>query len=221
MTKLIIFLIIGTVLMCGPIVLVAKKHMIGTIKAIAATVILTVCGTSGTLLMYYIENGKFGGLSFFGAVFLVPIVFVLVALILRVPYNKLMDCCAVGECVMLALMKVHCILSGCCIGRPLYVTEKGDVLFPSRSVELVVAIIIFAILFFWAMKGKFTGQLYAWYLVIYGLTRFVLNIFREAWVTKQMLLPFGNIWSLVAIFVGVIWLLVIWKRNKNDKQTAI
>ena len=213
-TKLLIFLAAGTLLMGIPIVFVARKYGIGIWKSLVATILLTVSGTAGTYLMYYAENGIWGGLSFFGAVFLVPIVFIAVSFILRVPYGKVMDLCAVGECIMLALMKVHCMLGGCCAGRVLFVTDEGmEVIFPSRTAELIVALILFVILLLWALKGKRCGQLYAWYLLLYGSTRFVLNIFREAWVTKEMFLPIGNIWSLVAIVIGFIWLIVHAKRR--------
>lgn len=208
--RLIIFLAIGTIAMSIPILMVSRKYQINVWKGIAVTLLLTVSGTAGTFLMYYLENGRFGGLSFYGAVFLVPVVFLAVAPLLRIPYRKAMDLCAVGECIMLALMKVHCMLGGCCVGRVLYVTAAGEsICFPSRTIELITALVIFAVLLRWVLTDKKISLLYPWYLVVYGCTRFVLNIFREAWVTKEMLLPFGNIWSLVAIVVGLIWLFVI------------
>jgi len=212
------FLAIGTILMGVPICFVAKKYGIRIWKACIATILLTVSGTAGTMLMYYIENGGIGGLSFYGAVFLVPVVFIFISLLLRIPYGEIMDLCAVGECIMLALMKVHCILGGCCIGRVLYTADDGTaVRFPSREVELVVALILFAVLLRWALKKKHSGQLYAWYLLLYGSTRFVLNIFREAWVVKTTLLPIGNIWSLIAIAIGTLWLAMVRKRAKLNE----
>lgn len=217
--KLILFLTIGTILMGVPICVIAKRYEMHFWKACIATILLTAIGATGTFLMYYIENGIFGGLSFYGAVFLVPIVFALIAWILRVPYGKIMDFCAIGECIMLALMKVHCILGGCCIGRVLYTTEDGTpVLFPSREIELIVALVLFVVLLCWALKKKHLGFLYAWYLILYGGTRFVLNIFRQAWVTKDMWLPYGNIWSLVAIAVGAAWLCVKQKMQKKRNE---
>ena len=217
--RLLLFLIVGTFLMSIPMVVIAKKRGILIWKAIVSTVFLTIIGTSGTYLMFIIENGVFGGLSFYGAVFLVPIVFVLVSLLLRISYGEILDLCAVGECIMLALMKVHCMLGGCCKGRFLFMSADGTpVLFPSREVELSVALVIFLILFYLALKKKFFGQLYPLYLLLYGSTRFVLNIFREAWVTKDMILPFGNIWSIVSIVLGLILLLIVRKKKLKEKH---
>ena len=217
--KLLIFLAIGTILMGVPIAITAKKYEIRLWKACFFTILLTVFGTLGTFLMYYIENGVFGGLSFYGAVFLIPIAFAAVSLILRIPYGKIMDLCAIGECIMLALMKVHCMIGGCCRGRVLFTSAEGKaILFPSREAELIVALMLFAILFSWALKKKNFGQLHAWYFLLYGITRFILNIFREAWVTKEMFLPIGNIWSIVAIIIGCVWLLLFQKSQQKKNS---
>ena len=214
--KLMIFLAIGTVLMGIPICYAAKKNGVSIWKACIATVLLTVSGAAGTFLMYYIENGKFGGLSFYGAVFLVPAVFSLVSMLLHISYGKITDLCAIGECIMLALMKVHCILGGCCLGRVLYTTADGaSVRFPSRETEMIVALVLFSVMLCWMLQKRHSGQLYARYLIMYGVTRFVLNMCREAWVIKEMLLPFGNIWSLVAIGIGILWLYVVQKKRKR------
>ncbi|MBQ8611075.1 MAG: prolipoprotein diacylglyceryl transferase [Oscillospiraceae bacterium] len=216
--KLCVFLAIGTVLMGMPIRIAAREKEISAWKAFCVTVLLTVTGTAGTFLMYFIENGLFGGLSFYGAVFLVPVVFVGVALLVKVPYGEVMDLCAVGECIMLALMKIHCKISGCCEGRPLFVSQTGEpVRFPSQIVELVAALLLFTLLQYWCLKGERRNELYGWYLLLYGSSRFVLNIMREAWVTKQMLLPFGNIWSIVAVVVGIAWLCLVKKKTTGEK----
>lgn len=215
-TKLLIFLAIGTFAMGIPIILMSERYEISRWKAILATVILTISGTAGAFLMFFVENQRFGGISFYGAVFVVPVIFLAVTPLLRVPYRKLMDLCAVGECIMLALMKVHCMLGKCCFGRVLLTLTDGTIIrFPSRLAEMAVAIVLFVILFQWGMQGRKRGELYIWYMILYGSVRFLLNIFREAWVTKEMILPFGNVWSLIAITVGMTWLAIIRKRNQK------
>lgn len=212
--KLIVFLAVGTVAMGIPIMIMSARYEVAMWKAVPTILMLTISGTAGTFLMYYVENQRFGGLSFYGAVFLVPIVFLVVAPILQVSYGKEMDFCAVGECIMLALMKFHCIIGDCCLGRVLWVLSDGTLIrFPSRLAEMVVAFILFVILYRWAMQGKNHGELYIWYIILYGSSRFVLNIFRESWVTKEMILPFGNIWSLAAVTIGAILMLAVWKKR--------
>lgn len=205
--ELMIFLIIGTAAMGIPILLVSKRYDIAWWKSIALTILLTISGTCGTVLMFFVENHSFGGRSFFGAVFFVPVLFILISRVLRISYTDAVDLCAVGECIMLALMKIHCMMGGCCVGRILYTTASGTaLLFPSRSAELLSALVIFTVLLRWALNQKHRGALYPLYLIIYGSVRFILNCFRQEWVTTSMWIPFGNIWAMVAIIVGLIWL---------------
>lgn len=192
-------------------------------KIILLTLLLTVTGTIGTLLMYFVENKYFGGVSFFGAVFLVPIAFLFLARLVKMSYKDVMDFCAVGECTMLALMKLHCIMSGCCLGRVLVEQPEGIVIrFPSRIMEMLVAIILFIIFYNWKKNGRRKGLLYPWYMVLYGCARFGLNISREVWVETDMWMPYGNIWSMVSIAIGCLWLALVHKSNiclENEKTS--
>lgn len=65
---LISFLAVGTAVMFVPIILLAKKNKMKYWKLCIITVLLTLVGTVGTKLMYYVENHTFVGLSFYGAV---------------------------------------------------------------------------------------------------------------------------------------------------------
>lgn len=214
----IIVLSIGTALMALPMLLMAWKYRISLWKIPIVAVVLTVTGTIGTYIWFWIENGWFGGRSFFGAVFFVPIAFVLFAKVMKISYRELTDLCAPAECLMLAIMKVQCLRDGCCAGRLLYVNENGvEVLFPSQQVELINAFMVFAVLLglFLFFRKRYQGMLYPCYLILYGVSRFILNIFRAEWVTHQGLLPYGNIWSLVGIAVAVVW--IFWQK-KLDMQ---
>ena len=213
---LLLFLLIGTALMYIPISAMAKKNEIVLWKGIAISVILTIVGTLGTFLMYFVENGHFGGTSFFGAVFLVPPVFVLVSVLIRVPYGLVIDMCAVGECIMLALMKVKCLIAGCCTGKIWYYTLEGiPKQYPIREAELINALIIFVILLVMHKKARQKGNLYAWYLLIYGITRFAMNSFRQDTEPFVWILPPGHLWSLLAIVIGIVWLIAMVYKNRK------
>lgn len=212
--NLIYALAIGMMAMLVPISLQIKWYKIKWWKSLLVTVVLTVVGTAGTYLMYFIENLQFAGTSFYGAVFLVPAAFLWFQKVIRIPYGVLMGLCAPAECIMLAIMKFKCNLDGCCAGRELFINSEGKaVVFPSQMVELVVALLLFAVLMVIAYKKENASKLYPLYLVSYGTIRFVLNFFRDTSV-GSLLLPFGNIWSLVAIALGIMWLHRI--REKTD-----
>ena len=205
--KTIIVLLIGTVAMMRLILVLMKRYQVAVWKGIPAAFILTITGTLGTYIWYFIESSWFGARSFYGAVLLVPLAFIYVAKLMRISYGDLRDFCAPAECVMLAIMKYQCLVDGCCAGRVLRsIAPDGSVTFPSQIVESVNALVIMAVLMKLAFSKKNRGKVYAWYLVIYGVTRFILNWFREDTTPLLIGLPAGNLWSLLAIFVGVLWL---------------
>lgn len=178
------------------------------------SILLTCAGVAGTMLMYYIETGHFGGTSFFGAILFVPVL-MLPACLLRVPYGRIMDLCAPAECLMLAFMKVDCMLSGCCIGK--YLPTLGFQ-FPSQVIEMLVALVIMSLLIWIERRPLQRNTLYGHYLIFYGATRFVLNWFRYGVKPFVWVLPAGNFWSLVAIAFGAVWLAATAKRSRRKER---
>lgn len=193
-------------------------------KSIFISLSIIITGLIGSRLWFFMENAEWGGLSFFGAVYFAPITFLLVARILRMPYVYSLDYCAVAGCLALGILKVDCLISGCCRGIVLYQKENGDaVRFPSQIIEFVVALILVVVLLFLSRKENNRGKIYPLTLVLYGLTRFVLNLFRDDWDrTKELglLIPLGNIWALIAIIVGVLWLWCPWQKIDKTKKSS-
>ena len=205
--KTVIILAIGTCAMCIPMILLMKQYRLDLWKVIPVSIILTVIGTLSTYIWFWIENAWYGGRSFYGAVFLVPVVFVCVAKLFRIPYGQLMDCCAPAECVMLAIMKFQCLRDGCCRGRVLYTGADGvPVVFPSQIAELINALLVMAILMLLSRNEKHRGKIFGWYMMLYGVSRFALNLLREENTVFAIGLPAGNVWSILAVVVGAAWM---------------
>ena len=212
--KLLIFLLLGTLAMLVPMIIQSIWYKIKLWKSVIMAVLLTVIGTLGTYIWFFVENLWFGGRSFYGAIFIVPIVFIVIPKFFRISYGYLMDLCAPAECIMLAIMKAKCLIDGCCGGRILFETASGEIIrFPSQIAELIVAILLCIILMFFAYKPKFRGTLYLWYMVLYGLSRFILNFFRDVWGNGTI--PFGTIWSVFSVIIGIIILITIKYKNKE------
>lgn len=107
---------------------------------------------------------------------------------------------------MLAILKMQCAVNGCCVGILLTITADGTYIrFPSQIIELLNALVLMVILLWLIRKGTWQGRIYPIYMLLYGITRFILNLLRD---TKPFLLglPAGNFWSLVAIVIALIWL---------------
>ena len=219
-SRVLLYLCIGTFAMLIPMLVLGWTYRIQWWKIAAAAVLLTVSGTLSTNIWYFIENGRFDGRSFYGAVFLVPLIFIPVAKLLRMEYGKLLDLSAPSECVMLTLMKYICLTEGCCIGKVLSVTAEGvEVRFPSQLSEAVFALLLAVALILLARNAKNQGKLFPWYMVIYGAGRFVLNLFRETDEAFLFGLPAGNVWSIVSVAVGAAWLYFI-ARKRNTQTVA-
>ena len=201
----IVVILCGTI--CMLVLMLLRKKQTPQVKLWkypVISLILTAAGVAGTMLLFYIESGRFGGTSFYGALLLVPVL-MLPTLLLRVSYRDLMDICAPAESLMLAVMKLECKAQGCCSGK--YIESLGRH-FPSQMVEMAVTLCIMLALICIGKDPRNRGSLYGWYLVIYGATRFILNFCREGLTHFVWVLPAGNFWSLIAIAFGVIWILV-------------
>lgn len=220
--ELLIFLIIGTILMTIVMLYIRKYYGFVRWKVILSAVCLTITGVTGASYMFFIESGHMGGVSFYGALFFAPVVMAVLAAVLRIPVGRMLDICAPAECIMLALLKIRCIYFDCCNGIVLYETEQVSVRFPSQVTELITALCIMFVLIRFIKENRYENQIYAWYMVIYGATRFVLNAFRET-TPFVWILPAGSFWSIISVIVGTMWILAIrfYTKKRNDNHQEI
>ena len=204
-----------------PILIQMKWYNISLWKAPLFTVIITVSGILTTRMWYFAESGDVDGISYFGAVFLVPIIFIAVARIFRIPYKFTMDFCAPAGCVVLIIMKVQCLLTGCCGGRLLCTIADGtEIRFPSQIVELFNAFVIAVLLMMLSKYKGRRGTIYFWYMVMYGATRFLLNFFRET-ESVFLFMGFGSIWGLLSLTIGTFGLIHGNESLRNNLKTKI
>lgn len=182
---------------------------------------LAVLGVYGTKVMFWMENGFYAGTSFFGAVLFTPFAMALVAYSMRIRWTYGLDVCGPAECIMLAMMKAHCMYVGCCNGKIIWSNFAGATIrFPSQLAELVNALVLTGVLLGAIRRGKWKGKVYALYLILYGASRFLLNLLRET-DTFLLGLPAGNFWSIVSILAGLTWLLIVREgRGVGNEKNA-
>lgn len=208
-----VFLIIGMCAMFLPMLYGGRSYNFPIWKTIISAIILTGIGLLGAHLMALLESGNWSGRSFFGALFLAPVLMWPIAKILNLSYSKLIDICAPAECIMLALLKVKCNIDGCCGGRYMQFGHFGFT-FPSQIVECVIAIVLMLVLLAILKKKKWEGVVYPWYMFLYGIIRFILNLLRDTtpWIGP---LPAGNFWALISLIIGGSILLYYKKKIKK------
>lgn len=181
-------------------------------KMVLVAMWLLITGVVGTMLLAYIEQGVFGGTSFYGAVFLVPVL-IAPAMLLKIPYKDILNLCAPAECAMLLVMRFDCLDKGCCFGR--YLPMLGFQ-FPSQIAEMAVAVTVMVTLIRMQQKDR-QVQLYPWYMILYGACRFILQGLRYGGTDPWILgLSQGHFWSLISVAIGAAWLLL----SKNRKAAA-
>lgn len=210
----IVFLVISTI---ATIVLIILRRKLYPEVAVWKMVIMgcyqTIIGVLAAMIMGYIEFGEFGGTKYYGVVLFGPIM-ILPELLLGLSYKTIMNMCAPGAALVLGIMKADCYVNGCCMGR--YLPSLGFQ-FPSQIVEGITCLVVMAILL-WIERRNRRTPLYAWYLVIFGSTRFVLNWFRYIPKPWKWILPHDIIWSILSVVIGIVWLLVSRAKEPAAKQ---
>lgn len=197
----------GTIARIPSFYIQGKRLEIAIWKQLIITAVLTICELAGTMILFRIENGAFGGMSYFGGILLLPLFCIPLALVFRVAYFDLMDMVATGTGGMLAVMRIQCLYYGCCAGTVLFTTGSGyEVRFPSRVVEILAVMLITIALLKIGNKEKYKGLLYPIYLVCYGVIRFLINWFRDGAEPFVWILPAGNFWSVVSVLIGLAWI---------------
>ncbi|MBR6682175.1 MAG: prolipoprotein diacylglyceryl transferase [Clostridia bacterium] len=206
-------LIGGSIARIPAMIIQGKRSDVKVWKVFPLTILLTVVELLGTMILFYVENGFFGGMSYYGGILLMPIFVMPLAFLMRIPYKKVMDMCGVAAGGMLAVMRLQCVYFGCCDGRE--VSMFGHTFaFPSPIVELTTVLIIMVVLVIVGKKIKL-GLMYPTYMIAYGVTRFILNWYRADNSPFVWNLPHGNFWSIIAVLIGVCWIVFDYLYNKN------
>ena len=167
-------------------------------------------GLFGLFVMGYIENGRFGPISFFGAHFIGPLGILISCRTLKISKKecyKMLDISAPALCAALVVLKLNCYRVKCCGGIVLSTHNDVVCYFPSQIVESIFAFVLMTLFMFLLMKDKAQGSIYLLYMIVYGIGRFVLNIFRETtiWILDM---PAGNFWSIISVIIGAGYLYI-------------
>ncbi|PCJ64146.1 MAG: prolipoprotein diacylglyceryl transferase [Bacteroidetes bacterium] len=196
----------------------------------------------GGKLFFYLEDiGKYledpslirkalgGGFVFYGSlIFAVPtIVFWLRRQ--KIPVRPFLDIVAIFGPIVHSFGRVGCFLAGCCHGKICnswigvtfsdpnsLATIKNQPLYPTQLFDIAVNIIILVTVLFLQNKKKFDGQLFLIYLMMYGVGRSIVEMYRGDDARGFL---FGGAVShsqFIAICIILISL-VVWRKWSKDK----
>ena len=203
-----------------------ERYRLSYLQSIVFSTTELICGILGCKLLFILENLSwvqkneftFGGFSFYGAVFLVPLVMPLVCKLIKIDLRDCLDHSAICIIAMLGAIRFGCYLNGCCGGQ---VFQIGDYYFtlPTQLIESAVDFLILFLLLRDEKKGTAHGLLYPKMMLLYGGARFFIEFLRNT--TKDWLfLSHAQWFSIIAVILGVTFGILLKKQKTLGAEAA-
>lgn len=131
------------------------------------------------LRVYFLPEG---GLSFFGGLAAGILVGVLYVRRHRLPVGDVADMAAAPLALGYAIVRIGCLLNGCCYGLPTAlpwgITLWGAVRHPTQIYALIGSLLLIPILLLLERNRPFAGYVFVMYIGLYSLMRYVVEFYR-------------------------------------------
>ena len=195
------------------------------LKSFLFALAVLFCGILGCKILFIIENMRqvredglsIGGFSFFGAVFIVPLLMLLFGKAFRMDWRDTLDNAAINVLGMLATIRIGCFLNGCC-GGVLCTIGSASFHWPTQIMEAIFDFgILVWLLILEQRPGNIRGLLYPRFMIAYGTVRFVIEWFRTTEI-KIGIFHISHFWAMLSIIIGVSLYFEI-KTNSKKKRS--
>ena len=202
-----------------------KKYGFSFAKSILYVVLAVAIGyVLLWVTSWIVGGGKMMGLNYVRIVTVLPIAIFLVTLIFKDKFSNVADFIAPLLAIFHGVTHIGCIFPGCCHGYPaewgLFSNEANAICFPSQPLEAISSLLTAVVLLIMMKYKVQSGKLYAWYLIMFGGTRFLWEFLRDndkIWFGISEL----AIHALMAFVVGLIALILLIifdkRRRANEK----
>ena len=170
-----------------------------------------------------------GGMSYFGGFGLAIATAIYLIRARRVPIWQLGDLAAPSLALGYGIARIGCFAAGCCYGAP--TDLPWGVLFPGHThpvhpTQLYATgmnLLIFAGLSWLEPRRRFEGQLFALFLVMHGLYRFINEFFRAGATSALMLgaFTYGHLVAAVVMAAGGVLYWVLARRHTRTHATNV
>ena len=150
------------------------------------------------------------------------------------PPAKTLDCLAPGVALGQAIGRLGCFAAGCCWGKAcdrawavtftdpnahaMVGVPLGVPLHPTQIYEAVAGVVLFAFLYWMAVRAHTAGAVIGWYLVLSAAARFAIEFFRE----HQQPKPFDGLLSTqqwISIALVGLGAVVLARNRANSSPT--
>lgn len=147
-----------------------------------------------------------------------PLVLFLLGKLFHVRFRAACDYMAPSTCIVYGIARFGCVFPGCCYGVPaewgLYSAAAGHNCFPVQFLEAVTSLAIGFIVLYLAFRKQYAadGKLYPTMLVMYGVNRFVWELFSASPRVFLGITELG-IWAFGTAAMGTAWLILRAKKK--------
>ena len=212
----VVTLSMGVVGMLACILMRREKYALSIFQSALFAILLTAAGVAGAKLLYALENGlrAWDGVSFYGSVFLIPVLMPLVGLLFRLKPGQTTDLCGPCVAIMIACLRIGCFLTGCCGG---WTVCLGSICFawPTQMMDSIGDIMILIWLLQKEDQTPKSGKLYPLLMIAYSAMRFFLEFLRDT-PKDWLLLSHGQWFAVAALLLGFLWIgLQNYAANQN------
>ena len=198
-----------------------------------------VAGFVGARLFFFIYNPEYlkpwyriffiweGGLVWYGGVVFGALTAVYFIKKRKIPVWKFADVVSIALSVGLGFGRIGCTMAGCCYGKechapfalvftnPHSAAPLNVPLWPTEPVSAAANFLIAFILYLLYRKRKVPGEVFGFYLILYGTFRFLIEFVRAT--PKEILGTFSNnqIISIIMVAAGIA--IVIYRRKRAEE----
>lgn len=145
----------------------------------------------------------------------------------KLEFLRYLDAVAPAIALAQGFGRIGCFLAGCCYGMPTdsafsitfthsHYAPNNIALFPSQLVSSAFDFIHFFVLCALAKKNKTPGKIGAFYLVFYGIGRFIIEFFRGDLERGSVgALSTSQFISIFVVLAGIVMLILFQKKAKK------
>lgn len=155
------------------------------------------------------------GMSLYGAIFLLPILYWTSGQFFRRDLRYVFDIMTLCMVSTLILARINCIVSGCCQG--LLLPGSNVLRWPTREAEMLFHIILLVLFVRRLRRQEQPGTIYPLYMISYGVFRFIIEWFRAGDALFLGLHP-AHFWSLLSVIIG--WSIYTVQVQKSVLKTS-
>ncbi len=223
----------------------AKRMGIDHEKIIDLCFYIMIAAIAGSRLFYVIINHEIflsdpldifkiwnGGLVFYGG-FIVALLTAFIYLkIYKLPVWRTADIVAPSLAIGHFLGRLGCFSAGCCYGKecdfpwavtfthPETLAPIGMPIHPTQLYSSISNLIIFFFLWFFRKRTKFAGQLFWMYVLIYGIARSFIEIFRGDFRGNPVF-ELLSVSQTIGISMSVIAVIMLIRNSPSMKKGSV